>query len=105
MSITADAADFRPAPKAAAPKLEWGAAWRALQRLLKVLLRRATTVKKTHHRAHHTVWSKHKHKFGNDEPVGVGAGLKARAALSIGKTLSSVMSNQAFLGTMVSQMK
>lgn len=35
MSITADAADFRPAPKAAAPKLEWGAAWHALQRLLK----------------------------------------------------------------------
>ena len=35
MSITADTADFRPARRAVAPKLEWVAAWRALQRLLK----------------------------------------------------------------------
>lgn len=35
MSITADTADFRPTRRVDAPKLEWGAAWRALQRLLK----------------------------------------------------------------------
>jgi len=35
MSTTADAADFRAGSRLAAPNLEWGAAWRALQRLLK----------------------------------------------------------------------
>ena len=35
MAMTADAADFRAEPKPRAPRLEWGAAWNALQRLLK----------------------------------------------------------------------
>lgn len=34
MAMTADAADFRPEPKPVSTKMDWGHAWRSLQRLL-----------------------------------------------------------------------
>jgi ubiquinone biosynthesis protein COQ4 len=34
MAMTADASDFRPEPKAVSMKMDWGHAWRSLQRLL-----------------------------------------------------------------------